>query len=197
MQAETKKPEAKPEETAKVLPSTEGAEKIVKTNVYWAAGLGIIPIPLLDFATTTFINVKMLRELATYYGVEFRHGLAKSGITALLSGAASPLLSFGAVGPLVKLIPVVGQALGAIASPAVAGALTFAVGKVFTLHFATGGSLLDFDPEKFRDYFQTQIAEGRKAVEIRMHARHPAAASTAPPAGPVAATPAKAGTASS
>ena len=39
-----------------------------------------------------------------------------------------------------------------------AGASTWAMGKVFTQHFATGGTLLDFDPDTMREHFKTEMA---------------------------------------
>jgi len=37
--------------------------------------------------------------------------------------------------------------------PIVAGAATYAIGKVFVRHFASGGTFLTFNPEKVKDYY--------------------------------------------
>lgn len=147
------------------LPPTAGADKIVRNHMYLAAGLGIIPIPVVDFVTTSLVALKMLRRLARYYQVPFRRKLAKAAIASLVSGAATPLAALG-VSSLVKSVPIVGSAIGAVTSPLAAGAFTYATGQVFILHFGSGGTLFDFDPEKFRDYFQTQIKEG-EAVQAQ------------------------------
>ena len=44
----------------------------------------------------------------------------------------------------------------------VGGATTYAVGKVFIEHFESGGTFLDFDPEKMRDHFQELYEEGKQ-----------------------------------
>ena len=44
-------------------------------------------------------------------------------------------------------------------------ATTYGLGKVFALHFASGGTLLDFDPQKLRDYFAEQVEQGKKVVD--------------------------------
>ena len=45
--------------------------------------------------------------------------------------------------------------------PILAGATTYAVGKVFTQHFATGGTFLNFDPETVREYYYEMFKEGQ------------------------------------
>ena len=37
-------------------------------------------------------------------------------------------------------------------------AIVFAVGKIFTLHFASGGTLLDFDPAKVSNFYKSAAA---------------------------------------
>ena len=68
----------------------------------------------------------------------------------------------GVAASAVKLIPLVGSLSGMLALPIVAGASTYALGKVFVVHFETGGTLLDFDPEKTREYFAAKYKEGQK-----------------------------------
>ncbi|MCA9656721.1 MAG: DUF697 domain-containing protein [Myxococcales bacterium] len=152
--------EAKPHE----LPPTSGADAIVRKWSLWAAGFGLVPLPLLDFATTTGFSLKMLHSLSKYYGVEFRPQLGRSAITALLGGASSPMLALAA-GSALKSIPIVGYSLAVASGPLVAGGITYALGRVFTAHFGAGGTLFDFDPEKFRDYFQKEIEAGKDFVK--------------------------------
>ena len=59
------------------------------------------------------------------------------------------------------------SARASVATSAFAYALTLAVGKVFTLHFETGGSLLNFEPEKVRSHFEKEFkgAKGEPVAE--------------------------------
>jgi hypothetical protein len=41
--------------------------------------------------------------------------------------------------------------------PGFAAAVTWAMGRVFIQHFETGGTLLDFNAEKMRDYFKSEF----------------------------------------
>ena len=146
--------------TVNTLPPTSGADAIVRKWSLWAAGFGLLPLPLVDFATTTTFSLKMLRNLARYYGVEFRSEIGKAAISSLLGGASSPLLALAASSAL-KSVPLVGLPLAVFSGPIAAGGVAYALGRVFIAHFGAGGSLFDFDPEKFRDYFCEQVKAGR------------------------------------
>lgn len=156
----------------RALPDTAGADAIVRKWTLWSAGFGLIPIPLLDFATTTGFSLKMLHSLAGYYGVPFKADLGKAAISSLLGGTASPLISMAAASAT-KGIPIIGVPLAVISGPVVAGGITYGIGRVFTAHFGSGGTLFDFDPEKFRDYFQEQIEAGRAFVKRRRKGEAP------------------------
>jgi len=146
------------------LPPTSGADKIVMKWTKWAAGFGLVPLPLVDFVTTSGFSMKMLHSLSKYYGVEFRAEIGKSALTSLVGGASSPMMALMA-GSLLKSIPFIGQPLAMVSGPVVAGGVTYAIGKVFTAHFGAGGTLFDFDPESFRDYFQQQINVGKELIK--------------------------------
>ncbi len=146
------------------LPSTDGANSIVRKWTAWSAGFGLIPIPFLDFATTTGFSLKMLYDLSKYYRVEFRAERGKSAIAALLGGASSPMVALTA-GAALKSIPIVGIPLAVATGPLIAGGITYALGRVFTAHYGAGGTLFDFDPEKFREYFQEQVEAGKDFVK--------------------------------
>ncbi len=145
------------------LRPTAGARRIVRRHVAVAATLGLAPLPLVDLATTTAVSLAMLRRLARYYGTPFRSDLGKSAIAALTGGAAA---GGGALGlsSAAKAVPVVGSGLAIVAGPAATGAVTYAMGRVFIAHFGSGGTLFDFDPERYRDHFQTQVAHAREPV---------------------------------
>jgi hypothetical protein len=50
-----------------------------------------------------------------------------------------------------------------VSSPAFASASTYAVGKVFIQHFATGGTFLDFDPDKVKAHFAAEVERASEA----------------------------------
>ena len=60
------------------------------------------------------------------------------------------------VGSLVKSFPGVGTAIGALTMPVFSAGATYVIGKVFIQHFASGGTLLDFNPPDYREFIKAQ-----------------------------------------
>ncbi|NJL59719.1 MAG: hypothetical protein HC887_08825 [Desulfobacteraceae bacterium] len=48
--------------------------------------------------------------------------------------------------------------------PASAGAMTYAVGRVFLQHFESGGTFLNFNPEEVKEHYARLFEEGKKVV---------------------------------
>jgi uncharacterized protein (DUF697 family) len=141
------------------------ANQIVRNNVLWAAAAGLVPVPFYDVAAITLVQVKLLKNLSDIYNVTFSENLVKNLVTSLLAGIGTPALARGMLGSLIKSIPVVGTVLGSVAQPIFAGAITFAVGRVFITHFESGGTFLDFDPAAVREHFAQAYEEGKKEAE--------------------------------
>jgi uncharacterized protein (DUF697 family) len=137
------------------------ADKIIRENVLWASGGGLIPVPTLDVLAITLVEVKMLRELAQLYEVPFREDQVKSILVSVMTGIGAPVFGAAIGSSLFKFIPFAGLLMGLAATSGVAAAFTYAVGKVFRQHFASGGTFLDFDPAKVRDHFARQFEEGK------------------------------------
>ena len=159
------KSEVKAEVKAPDLRSHAGAaEAIIRRNALWALVAGVLPVPLIDFVAIEGVQLKMLKELADLYGLQFTQNLAKPLLGSLISSTWSvgvgATLGYG----LLKFVPVVGPALGIISMPLIAGATTNALGKVFMMHFEAGGTLLNFDPDAMRSYFKSEFEKAKETV---------------------------------
>lgn len=142
----------------------EEAQKVVKNYMLWSMGAGLIPYPIVDLVAISGIQLKMLSDISKLYDVEFTESRGKSIVGALLGGVAS--MNLAVVGAsFTKFIPAIGTVLGMVSLPIFAAAATYAVGKVFIMHFASGGTLLTFNPDEVRDYFQEQFKEGKKLAQ--------------------------------
>jgi|SRR5215470_15251488 len=130
------------------LDRTEG---ILKRNCLWAGGLGLIPIPIVDLAAVSGIQLKMLHELTKFYGLENDEKLGKKVISSLIGGLVPSTLG-PVVGSMLKVVPLVGSVAGFLTQPAFSYAATYAIGKVFVRHFEQGGTLLTLDPKKEYEY---------------------------------------------
>jgi uncharacterized protein (DUF697 family) len=155
---------ALPKEEAPAPTKEAEASRIIGQNVLWAAGGGVIPFPLLDMVAVTVVELKMLKELSALYEVPFKEDQVKSVLVSLLAGLGAPALGTALTISLVKSIPIAGIASAFLAVPGLSAAFTYAVGKVFVQHFASGGTFLDFDPKTVREHFARQFEEGKLAV---------------------------------
>jgi uncharacterized protein (DUF697 family) len=156
-------------------------DKIIRENMLWASGGGLIPVPLLDMVAITAVEVKMLKELSALYELPFKEHQVKSILASLLAGVGAPALGAAVTASLFKSVPILGAVSGFIAIPGAAAAFTYAVGKVFLQHFASGGTFLDFDPKKVREHFARQFEEGKLvAAKTKAEANPKAEASSTP-----------------
>ena len=147
-------------------PAKEKVEKLITKHVYASMGMGIIPIPFVDFAGVSAIQLNLIRKLAREYNVTFSEDMVKSLIAALLGGAAPA--SFGSyMFSMMKTIPIVGTVAGIAGASLVGGASTYAVGKVFSRHFAEGRTFLTFDPEKAKAFYAEMFREGKGIAEVK------------------------------
>jgi len=138
--------------------------EIVRRNVLWALGAGVVPIPGLDVLAVMAVELKMLRQLSQLYEVKFSEDLAKKLTGSLLTGLGSVGIGSAVGSSFIKMIPVLGTTLGLVTVPALAAALTHAMGKVFILHFEIGGTLLNFEPEAVRTYFKQEFEQSKGEV---------------------------------
>jgi len=144
-----------------------GSMEIVKTNMLWSAGAGVLPIPMVEFVAITAVQIKLIKELSEHYDVPFRKDLAKSSIIALLSSLGSVTIGKALATSSLRFIPVIGPMFAALSLPAIAAGVSYAIGRVFISHYEMGGTLLDFDPSSARDYFKSMFDEGVKKATNR------------------------------
>ncbi len=139
---------------------TTHANSVIKNHMIWSMGAGFIPVPIADFFAVGAIQLDMIRQLCKVYEVDFKETEGKAVITAL---AGSGFARLGA--RAVKFIPVIGTAIGGVTLAVLSGASTYAIGEVFKTHFETGGTFLDFDPERLKKYYDEKFEKGKKMAK--------------------------------
>ena len=147
-------------------------DNIIYRHVMWVSVGSGIPVPLLDVVVVLGFQLRMIKELCEHYEVPFSEHRTRSILIALLSGCATEGVAKGAfVGTVLNSIPMANTLttflrvylpfkLGIV----VAGASTYAVGRIFAHHFADGGSL-DDESAKFKKYFNQQLQVGVEKVK--------------------------------
>jgi uncharacterized protein (DUF697 family) len=156
-------------------PRDELASHLVDRLSLWSGVAGLIPVPLVDMAAVGGVQLHMLRRLSQIYGVPFSENRGKSILTSLV-GAVIPASTATTTASLMKGLPAIGTAIGVLTMPVVSAGATWVIGKVFIQHFASGGTLLDFNPPDYREFIKTQ----REKLGTRSGAVRPAAPSAAP-----------------
>jgi len=132
-----------------------GANKLINYYVLWSAGTALIPLPFVDMIAVMAIELRMLQKLSAHYEIRFSSQKAKAFTASMIGGLHAGLFSRS----LLKMVPVIGINGAVVPMAALAGALTYAVGKVFVQHFETGGTFLDFDPLKVKAFFEKKVVE--------------------------------------
>jgi len=135
---------------------------IVRQRTNWAMASGLLPIPVLDVFAIAGVQLAMLRELSTFYGVPFERNLARSALMTLVGSVVPYVAGAGLAGAMAKTMPALGWGIGLATVSALAGATTRATGVVFVQHFESGGTLLDFDPVATRAYYRQEFERARK-----------------------------------
>ena len=125
-----------------------------------AMGFGILPLPGADTLALITIQLNMLRNLAKFYKLPFPEHTVRSLLGSLIGSFSAVPIAVGLISAS-KFIPVIGSTFAALSMPVTAGAVTYAVGKVFNQHFASGGTFLTFDPQKVKEYYGEMLKEGK------------------------------------
>ena len=137
---------------------------IIDRHILAAMGVGLVPIPLVDVLGIGAVQLNMIRRLAETHGVEYSEKRARSIIISLFGGA---LPVFGALpfASLAQAIPVIGWSLALSSTVILAGASTYAVGKIMERHFENGGGMDDLDVKSARERFTDLVEQGKEAAK--------------------------------
>jgi len=142
--------------------ATSGTDTIVRSHVLWSMGAGLVPIPLLDIAAVTAIQIDALEKLAEAEGIDYSQDAGKKFVAALTGG------TFARIGAsLIKGVPVLGSVLGGISMSAMSAASTYAVCQVALKHFREQGNFLkvNVDMEDAKSLYETALKKGKEFVK--------------------------------
>jgi uncharacterized protein (DUF697 family) len=110
------------------------ARKIVERHRMYAAMGGLFPLPVVNIAGITAINLRMVKALSDLYGVPFQRDRTRSLIVGLVGGAVPTGLGTATASTLTFIVPG-GLLFGLAVSAITAGALTRGIGLVFVESF--------------------------------------------------------------
>ena len=156
----------------------ELAARLVDRLSLWSGAAGGVLPPLVDLVGVGGVQLYMLRRLSEIYGVPFSKNVGKSVLSSIV-GALIPENASLAALSVFKGVPILGHAISGVTMGGVSAGTTWVIGNVFIKHFASGGTLLDFNPPDYREFIKAQKAK---------FAARSAAAPSVTPASPPEAT---------
>jgi uncharacterized protein (DUF697 family) len=144
-------------DTAEMTPEhrDEIASKLIERFAIWSGVAGLIPLPIVDAVAVGGLQIQLLRRLSQIYGVPFSENRGKA-LIASLAGSMIPATSGIGAASALKFVPVVGMLVSGFVMPVLSAGATYAIGKAFVQHFASGGTLLDFNPPDYREFIKAQ-----------------------------------------
>ena len=131
----------------------EMASKLVDRFALWSGVAGLIPVPIVDAVAVGGLQIQMVRRISQIYDVGFSENRGKA-LIASLAVSLIPATSGVGAASMLKAIPVIGTIAGGFVMPVLSAGATYAIGKAFIQHFATGGTLLDFNPPDYREFIR-------------------------------------------
>ena len=133
------------------------ARELVKRFSLWSGAAGLLPVPVVDLAAVGGVQLQMLRRISQIYDVPFSKNRGKA-LIASFAGTMIPASTGIGMASLIKSVPVAGTAIGAITTPALSVGATYVIGMAFIEHFASGGTLLDFEPPDYQQFIKADMA---------------------------------------
>jgi uncharacterized protein (DUF697 family) len=134
------------------------ARKLVERFSLWSGVAGLLPVPVVDLAVVGGVQLQMLRRLSQIFDIPFSKNRGKA-IMASFAGTMIPASTGLGVASMIKAVPVAGTAIGALTTPALSVGATYVIGMAFIEHFASGGTLLDFEPPDYREFIKTNMGK--------------------------------------
>lgn len=148
-----------------IRPMSRESERIVNEHILWSMGAGLVPVPLLDIAAVSAIQLDMLKQLCSHYGVRYSESEGKVFLSALTGSLAAKIAANA-----LKLIPGIGSVIGGISMSILSGASAYALGQVAIGHFENKGTFANLDLETAKRAFDEQFERGKEvAQKMREH----------------------------
>ncbi len=137
------------------------ADNLIKDYVLASVAASIVPIAFFDIAAVVAIQLRMIQKLSQLYGKPFTDRLGRKVIYALAGGVVGYGAGYFVAASATKMIPGIGWMVGMVSLPVVAGGATYAVGRSIVKHYEEGGTLLDFNASKMREFYKEQFEKGK------------------------------------
>ncbi|MCP4915441.1 MAG: DUF697 domain-containing protein [Proteobacteria bacterium] len=136
----------------------EAVRDLIQVCSVAAGAIAIQPIPLLDVALVTPIQIALVQGIGRIHG----HKLDQKSVLEILTTFGASLVAQNAIMTAVKFVPFAGWAM----AMSMAYALTYAIGEVSNEYFRRGRGVPQRDLESmFKRVYREKKAEKQQATE--------------------------------
>lgn len=135
----------------------EAVREVIQMCAAAAGAVSVQPIPLLDIALISPIQIVMVQAIGRIHG----HSLDKKAVIEIVSTFGASLVAQSVIMATAKLVPFVGW----VAAIAMAYALTWAIGEVSEHYFRAGRGV---PPEELKEMFE-RVYKNKKAEKQTEH----------------------------
>jgi uncharacterized protein (DUF697 family) len=132
-------------------------DDIISNHVIFAMTAGAIPIPVADLVAVSAIQYDMIRQIAEFHNADYDANKGKT-LASSLAGATVSRIGASAL----KAIPGVGTLLGIGSQMVMAGATTYALGRLFDSHFSGSRSLDNLNLESMKEQYKDLFNKGKE-----------------------------------
>ena len=145
------------------MENTKKTDNIISRHVIYAMTAGAIPVPVADIVAVSAIQYDMIKQIAEEYKVKYDSEKGKA-LASSLAGATASRISAS----FIKAIPGVGTFLGIGSQMLMAGATTYALGRIFDSHFSGNKNLDSINVEAVKKQYREFLEKGKEyAKEIK------------------------------
>jgi uncharacterized protein (DUF697 family) len=123
-----------------------------------AGSAGALPVPVVDLVLLSGIQSRMVYHLAQVYG----QPLTAHRFAEIASTLGLGMLVRQGTRMLLKYIPYIGPVVGSVASGALAGSTTFALGQAFCFYYSAVHQGHVPRPAELRRYYREQLSRAEK-----------------------------------
>lgn len=132
-------------------------DDIISNHVLFAMTAGAIPVPVADIVAVSAIQYDMIKQIAEFRGVNYDDNKGKT-LASSIAGATVSRIGASAL----KAIPGVGTLLGIGSQVIMAGATTYALGRLFDSHFSGGKGLDNINLDTAKKQYNELLAKGKE-----------------------------------
>lgn len=142
----------------------EAGNTIIDRYTLVAAGIGVLPSPMVNSVGIAVLEIAMIDDLARNYNFGFptKPALVKAFIS--LVSSIGPVYLAAKSKSAVSAVPLVGRLLSAGIYSITGAIAVYAVGKIFQRHFESGGRTLSMDNSFLRKIFKEDYQEGKEKI---------------------------------